>query len=25
VLLLAYRDGLSDERAMQAVRFDLRW
>ena len=25
VLLLAFRDGLSDERAMQAVRFDLRW
>jgi transposase len=25
VLLLAYRDGLSDERAMEAVRFDLRW
>jgi transposase len=25
VLLLAYRDGLSDERAMDAVRFDLRW
>ncbi|MBD0283650.1 MAG: transposase [Thermoleophilaceae bacterium] len=24
-LLLAYRDGLSDERAMEAVRFDLRW
>src|SRR5579864_5743249 len=24
VLLLAYRDGLSDERAMEAVRFDLR-
>ena len=25
VLLLAYRDGLSDERAMGAVRFDLRF
>ena len=25
VLLLAYRDGLSDERALEAVRFDLRW
>jgi len=25
VLLLAYRDGLSDERAMEPVRFDLRW
>jgi transposase-like protein DUF772/DDE family transposase len=25
VLLLAYRDGLSDERAMEAWRFDLRW
>ena len=25
VLLLAYRDGLSDERAMEAVRLDLRW
>jgi transposase len=25
VLLLAYRGGLSDERAMEAVRFDLRW
>jgi transposase len=25
VLLLAFRDGLSDERAMDAVRFDLRW
>jgi hypothetical protein len=25
VLLLAYRDGLSDERAMDTVRFDLRW
>ena len=25
VLLLAYRDGLSAERAMEAVRFDLRW
>ncbi len=25
VLLLAYREGLSDERAMEAVRFDLRW
>jgi transposase len=25
VLLLAYRDGFSDERAMDAVRFDLRW
>ncbi len=25
VLLLAYRDGLSDERAMDAVRFDLRF
>jgi transposase len=25
VLLLAYRDGISDERAMDAVRFDLRW
>ena len=25
VLLLAYRDGVSDERAMDAVRFDLRW
>jgi transposase len=25
VLLLAYRNGLSDERAMEALRFDLRW
>jgi transposase len=25
VLLLAYRDALSDGRAMEAVRFDLRW
>lgn len=25
VMLLAYREGLSDERAMDAVRFDLRW
>jgi transposase len=25
VLLLAYREGVSDERAMEAVRFDLRW
>lgn len=25
VLLLAYRDGISDERAMEALRFDLRW
>jgi transposase len=25
VLELAYRDGLSDERAMEALRFDLRW
>jgi transposase len=25
VLVLAYREGLSDERAMEAVRFDLRW
>jgi transposase/IS5 family transposase len=25
VLLLAYRDGLSDERAMEALRFDLRF
>src|SRR5688500_17864236 len=25
VLLLAYREGLSDERAMDAVRFDLRF
>jgi hypothetical protein len=25
VLLLADRDGLSDEQAMEAVRFDLRW
>ena len=25
VLLLAFREGLSDERAMDAVRFDLRW
>ena len=25
VLLLAYREGLSDERAMEAVRFDLRF
>lgn len=25
VLLLACREGLSDERAMEAVRFDLRW
>ncbi|MCA1701514.1 MAG: transposase, partial [Actinobacteria bacterium] len=25
VLLLAFREGLSDEHAMQAVRFDLRW
>ena len=25
MLLLAYRDGFSDQRAMEAVRFDLRW
>jgi transposase len=25
IMLLAYRDGLSDERAMEALRFDLRW
>ena len=25
VLVLAYRDGLSDCRAMEALRFDLRW
>jgi transposase len=25
ILLLQYRDGLSDERAMEAVRYDLRW
>jgi transposase len=25
VLLLAFRDGLSDQRAMEALRFDLRW
>jgi transposase len=25
VLLLAYREGVSDERAMEALRFDLRW
>ncbi|HEX2214971.1 MAG TPA: IS1182 family transposase [Mycobacterium sp.] len=25
VLLLAYREGLSDRRAMEALRFDLRW
>ncbi len=25
VLLLAFRNGLSDERAMEALRFDLRW
>jgi transposase len=25
VLLLSYREGLSDERAMESVRFDLRW
>lgn len=25
VLLLAYRTGLSDRQAMEAVRFDLRW
>jgi hypothetical protein len=25
VLLLAYRAGLSDERAMEALRFDLGW
>jgi transposase len=25
VLLLAYRCGLSDRQAMEAVRFDLRW
>jgi transposase len=25
VLLVAYRDGLSDQRAMEALRFDLRW
>src|SRR3982750_4991615 len=25
VLLLAYREGLSDERAMEGLRFDLRW
>lgn len=24
-MLLAYREGLSDERAMDALRFDLRW
>src|SRR3954447_23108801 len=24
-LLLAYRNGLSDRRAMEALRFDLRW
>jgi hypothetical protein len=23
--LLAFRNGLSDERAMEALRFDLRW
>ncbi len=25
ILLLAYRCGLSDRQAMEAVRFDLRW
>jgi transposase len=25
ILLLAYRSGLSDRQAMEAVRFDLRW
>lgn len=25
ILLLAYRSGLSDREAMEAVRFDLRW
>jgi transposase len=25
ILLLAFREGLSDQRAMDAVRFDLRW
>ena len=25
VMLLAYRNGLSDRRAMEALRFDLRW
>jgi hypothetical protein len=25
VLLLAYRNGLSDRRAMEALPFDLRW
>src|SRR3954454_4526022 len=25
VLLLAYRNGLSDRRAMEALRFDVRW
>ena len=25
MLLLSYRDGLSDRRAMEALRFDLRW
>ncbi len=25
VLLLAYREGASDERAMDCLRFDLRW
>jgi Transposase domain (DUF772)/Transposase DDE domain len=25
VLLLAYREAFSDERAMEALRFDLRW
>src|SRR6478735_5283328 len=25
VLLLAYRNGLSDRQAMEALRFDLRW
>jgi transposase len=25
ILLLAYRTGLSDRQAMEAVRFDLRW
>ena len=25
LLLLAYREGVSDERAMEALRFDLRW
>lgn len=25
ILLLAYREGVSDERAMEEVRYDLRW